>query len=102
MTTLVVALLVIMFISVVVSAFLYARQQAAQHRAVKIKALLQRRQDYEDACALILKVDDRIDIAVAITEALLEIQRELISLGLGGALQQLEALKAQMSALEDG
>ncbi|GAA3979532.1 hypothetical protein [Allohahella marinimesophila] len=102
MTTLVVVLLGIMFVSVVVSAVLYARQQAAQHRAAKIKALLQRRQDYENAVALILQVDDRADIAVAMTIALIEIQKELISLGLPGALQQLEDLKGQLHALEEG
>lgn len=102
MTTLVVVLLGIMFISVVVSAVLYARQQAAQHRAAKIKALLQRRQDYENALALILRIDDRSDIAVAISGALLEIQKELVALGLAEGLQQLESLKEQLVALEEG
>ncbi|MAM89475.1 MAG: hypothetical protein CME36_19420 [unclassified Hahellaceae] len=102
MTTLVVILLAIIFISAVVSAVMYARQQAAQHRAAKIKALLQRRQDYENALALLLRIDDRADIAMVMTGALMEMQKELVSLGLADALQQLDTLKGQLTALEEG
>ena len=102
MTTLVVVLFGIMLISVAVSAVLYARQQAAQHKAAKIKALLQRCQEYESARSLILRIDDRPDISIAMTGAVIELHKELVSLGLSASMPKLEEMKQQLMALKEG
>lgn len=102
MTSLLIALLVVMAISVIASAALYARQQILQQRVAQRKALLRRSRDYEKAFDLIMRVDDSSALAIVILHAVADIQSALLANRDPSALTRIAQIKAQITALRNG